>query len=100
MTDVKDILGRPGLRDKHDPVEFRRVYDGADFEDQERLRTYLRNVESGRFHAFLDAAHNLLARSDGTRRRAFEEHQSNHIFEWVKTFGAVEGLHRFPDLGE
>jgi hypothetical protein len=103
MTDdtptADDIRAGSNVRDNYDPEAVRAAYRGADREDMERLRIHFRrSVDDGRFWEMLDAVHKVLGRSDLQRREHFEENYSDHLLQWVATYGLVEDLNTFPRL--
>lgn len=101
---MTDLTNRGHVRTNYEPAEFINEMANArlngDTEREGEIRETFRNLDSGRFYAMLDEAHNVLAKSDLKRREAFVENHSDHLLKWIEAFGAVEDLNRFPDLIE
>lgn len=99
---TRDITERTAIRTNFEPEEFVEAIDEAreagDVDREAEIRELFRRLDSGRFYEFLDAAHNVLARSDGARRETFVENYSDHLIRWLKAFGAVEDLSRFERI--
>lgn len=95
---VEAITERRQPRDAYDPDVFRVAYRQASTEDRERLRRHLRQIDSGRFHDYLDEAHRLISRSDRRRRAHAKEHFSEWTLRWVATWGLVEDLDTIPNV--
>jgi len=94
-----DLTGGNRVRDNYDPAEFIEAYRTADsHEEREDIRGLLRQIEDGRFHEFLDEAHNLLAQSDYARQDHWANHVGEWLTQWVRAFGVVEDLNDFPRL--
>lgn len=98
MTTLEDLRGRTRTRDNYEPAEFIEAYTNADAHGKAEVRELFRSIEDGRFAEMLDAAHNVLARSDLTRREHWKENAGTWITQWVVAFGYVEDLNTFPDL--
>lgn len=99
MTTLEDIQGRARVRTAYLPQEFREAYENAEsLEEQGEIRELLRSIDDGRFYEMLDAAHRVLARSDGKRRSEFVENYSDHLILWIKAFGEVEDLNTFERI--
>lgn len=96
---VSQVRSGSNIRDNYDPEDVRTAYRSADTDGRERLRVHFRrSVDDGRFWEMLDAVHKVLGRSDLQRREHFEENYSDHLLQWVATYGLVEGLNTFPRL--
>jgi len=94
-----DLTGGNRVRDNYDPAEFIEAYRTADsHEEREDIRGLLRQIEDGRFHEFLDEAHNLLAQSDRKRQDHWADHVGEWLTQWVRAFDVVEDLNDFPHL--
>lgn len=96
---MAELARRPAIRTEYEPEELIEAYRNAD-DDHGRgeVRELLRSLDDGRFYEMLDATHNVLARSDLTRRDEFVENYSDHLIRWVKAFGEIEDLNTFPEI--
>lgn len=101
---MTDITNRGHTRTNYEPEEFVDAIDAANLDGNmdrvAEIRETFRNLDGGRFYDMLDEAHNVLAKSDLERRETFVENYSPHLIRWIRAFGAVEDLDRFPDLIE
>lgn len=100
MTTFEDLQSRSKVRTAFEPEEFIEAYTNANNRQERKIvRGVFRSLDQGRFYDFLEQAHKVVAHSDLDRRESFEENYSDHLIEWIRAYGYVEDLAKFPEMG-
>lgn len=93
-----DLLYRRHSLRNFEPDEFlelwNRAKENGNYENMKKVRRALKNVESGRFHEMLGAAHKVVRHLDPDEIRTFYK-QHPRLMKWINVYGHIEELPRF-----